>query len=176
MSEVDLDSRVLSEDTDSGDEKLVPVGEAIRYRKRAQGAEKEASDLAEEAKQLRELNEELTGELEAMRADHELVRALSSAGAVDLEAAVLIAKSRLADGEAKEIAPVVELLRQEKSYLFGGQPRREVASKTAGVKERSPVDKKCSRAEQSKRLPAAAGPTCMSTCVLGDGLCRQIII
>ena len=101
MSEVDLDSRVLSEDTDSGDEKLVPVGEAIRYRKRAQGAEKEASDLAEEAKQLRELNEELTGELEAMCTDHELMRALSSAGAVDLEAAVLIAKSRMESGEEK---------------------------------------------------------------------------
>ena len=136
MSEVDLDSRVLSEDTDSGDEKLVPVGEAIRYRKRAQGAEKEASDMAKEAKQLRELNEKLTGELEAMRTDHELMRTLSSAGAVDLEAAVLIARSRMADGEEKEIAPVVELLRQEKSYLFGGPPRREVASKTAGVKEK----------------------------------------
>ena len=121
MSEVDLDSRVLSEDTDSGDEKLVPVGEAIRYRKRAQGAEKEAADLAEEAKQLRELNEELTGDLEAMRTDHELMRALSSAGAVDLEGAVLIAKSRLENGEEKEIASVVELLRSEKSYLFGGR-------------------------------------------------------
>jgi len=137
MSEVDLDSRVLSEDTDSGDEKLVPVGEAIRYRKRAQGAEKEAADLAEEAKQLRELNEELTGDLEAMRTDHELMRALSSAGAVDVEGAVLIAKSRMANGEAKEIASVVDLLRQEKPYLFGGPPRREVASKTAGVKEKA---------------------------------------
>ena len=115
MSEVDLDSRVLSEDTDSGDEKLVPVGEAIRYRKRAQGAEKDASDMAKEAKQLREHNEELTAELEAMRADHELVRALSSAGAVDLEAAVLVARSRMEDGEDKEVASVVELLRQEKS-------------------------------------------------------------
>ena len=136
MSEVDLDSRVLSEDTDSGDEKLVPVGEAIRYRKRAQGAEKEAADLAEEAKQLRELNEELTGDLEAMRTDHELMRALSSAGAVDLEGAVLIAKSRLENGEEKEIASVVELLRSEKSYLFGGQAQRKAASKTAGVKEK----------------------------------------
>ncbi len=131
-----MDSRVLSEDTDSGDEKLVPVGEAIRYRKRAQGAEKEAADLAEEAKQLRELNEELTGDLEAMRTDHELMRALSSAGAVDLEGAVLIAKSRLENGEDKEIASVVELLRSEKSYLFGGQAQRKVASKTAGVKEK----------------------------------------
>ena len=137
MSEVDLDSRVLSEDTDSGDEKLVPVGEAIRYRKRAQGAEKEASDLAEEAKQLRKLNEELTGDLEAMRTDHELMRALSSAGAVDLEGAVLIARNRMANGEEKEIASVVELLRQEKSYMFDGPPRREVASKTAGVKEKA---------------------------------------
>jgi len=131
-----LDSRVLSEDTDSGDEKLVPVGEAIRYRKRAQGAEKEAADLAEEAKQLRELNEELTGDLEAMRTDHELMRALSSAGAVDLEAAVLIAKSRLANGEEKEIASVVESLRQEKFSLFGGQARRKSTSKSAWVKEK----------------------------------------
>jgi len=150
MGEVDLDSRVLSEDTDSGDEKLVPVGEAIRYRKRAQGAEKAAAVLAEEAKELRELNAELRVELEAMRTDHELTKALFSVGAVDLEAAVLIAKSRLEGGGADDIASVVESLRQEKPYLFGGHSNRKAALKTAGVRENDPAGQRALADRASK--------------------------
>jgi hypothetical protein len=40
------------------------------------------------------------------------------------------------NGEEKEIASVVELLKSEKSYLFGGQAHQKAASKTAGVKEK----------------------------------------
>ena len=44
MSEKELEHQEVSEDT-GGEDRLVPVGEAIKYRKRAQAAEKELSEL-----------------------------------------------------------------------------------------------------------------------------------
>ena len=41
MSEIDFESQVSSEDEGASSEKLVPVGEAIRYRKRAQRRKKQ---------------------------------------------------------------------------------------------------------------------------------------
>ena len=40
MSETEFEMSVLSEDEAVFDQKLVPVAESIRYRKRAQNAEK----------------------------------------------------------------------------------------------------------------------------------------
>ena len=48
MSEVDFESQVSSGDEGAGGERLVPVGEAIRYRKRAQSAEQEAVTLQQQ--------------------------------------------------------------------------------------------------------------------------------
>jgi tetrahydromethanopterin S-methyltransferase subunit G len=56
MSQIDADENILSEDITGHDDinnnlKLVPVAESIRYRKRAQSAEKKIETLAEQLAQ-----------------------------------------------------------------------------------------------------------------------------
>jgi len=134
MSGVDEESQVLSEDTGSDGERMVPVGEAIRYRKRAQGAEKTAASLEEEIRQLRASNELLSDELREVRMEQELTSRLSAAGACDIEAAVVIAKARMERSDEDDIDEVVSQLRKEKSYLFESERGGSISRRTSGVK------------------------------------------
>lgn len=113
------------------DVKLVPVGESIRYRKRAQGAEKRAEELAGELAEATRLS----GELKATQKEQELLRRLASEGAHDLEAALLIAKSRLAKDEKTDPGGVVEQLKREKQYLFSEKTSGSAAVRTSPAKE-----------------------------------------
>ena len=136
MSEIDFDSQVSSEDEAASGDKLVPVGEAIRYRRRAQSAEKEAAELRQQLKVSQTDNERLVSRVDEMNTEQELVSLLTAGGVTDLEAAVLIARTRMAgtDNDAKSI---VEQLRKEKGYLFEQPDESVTASLTSGVKERS---------------------------------------
>jgi len=105
MSEGDFERQVSSEDEAAGSEKLVPVSEAIRYRKRAQNAEQEAAELRRQLTTSQAENESLAGRVNEIKAEQELVSLLTVAGASDLEAALLMAKARMAgsDGDAKNV-------------------------------------------------------------------------
>jgi len=117
--------------------KLVPVGESIRYRKRAQSAEKQAQDLAEQLARASASLEQMEAERDRLQLEKKLTRQLSAAGAIDLEAAVLIAQSRInEDGAAGDVTDCVERLRNEKPYLFGRGNETATSRKTAGAKER----------------------------------------
>ena len=115
MSPIDTDEGILSEDTaghtnsDVDNLKLVPVAESIRYRKRAQSAEKKIEALAE---QLREAKSETTKMAEQLSSIE--VEGQTQAGL---------------DG-------VVEQLKREKQYLFTGSSGAVTAKKTAGAKDR----------------------------------------
>lgn len=137
MSEVDFESQVSSGDEGAGGERLVPVGEAIRYRRRAQEAEKEAATLEQQLQASRAKNEQLAGELNEAKLEVRLIASLTAAGASDLEAAVLLAKARM-EGTNGDVDSVVEQLRKEKTYLFEDVETSGAISKTAGVKERKP--------------------------------------
>ncbi len=135
------------------DAKLVPVGESIRYRRRAQGAEKRVEELAGELAQARAEATRLAEELKATQKEQELMRRLASEGARDLEAAMLIAKARLAKDEKAgsthstssgpasspqgDLNGVVEQLKKEKQYLFGDKSIGGVnpALRTSSAKE-----------------------------------------
>jgi hypothetical protein len=154
MSEVDLESQDLSEDESGSEEKLVPVGEAIRYRKRAQNAEKEVSVLSEQLKKTEKKNEQLAGELDEIRLDQKLVQRLSSAGVSDLEMVLLVAKARVKSSDEADVDQVIEQLKKEKGYLFDGAKETSVSTRTAGVKERKPsgqrvLEKAAKRAAES---------------------------
>ena len=137
MSEVDFESPVSSGDEGSGGERLVPVGEAIRYRKRAQSAEQEAAALQQQLEASEAKSKQLAGELDEAKHEKELIASLVAAGASDLEAAVLLAKARM-EGTNGDVGSVVEQLKKEKTYLFEGVETSVVASKTSGVRERKP--------------------------------------
>lgn len=119
------------------EEKLVPVSESIRYRKRAQSAEKKASSLEEELAKSRSENERLAEKLSEVETKQKLVKKLVSAGVSDLETAVLIAKTRLEAQGGAEIDDVVERLRKEKQHLFFSPDVPAAVVKTAGVKGRA---------------------------------------
>ncbi len=133
---------ILSEDTtgasDSDSMKLVPVAESIRYRKRAQSAEKKIEVLTEQLTEANAQTAQMSGQLSSIQTEQELVRKLTAAGTVDMEAAVLIAKARAQDQNEADLDGVIEQLKKEKQYLFGGTSGAVTAKKTAGAKERMP--------------------------------------
>jgi hypothetical protein len=133
----------LSEDKveqqDLNNARLVPIGESIRYHKRAQGAERRVEELAGELAEARADAARLVNELKATQKEQELMKRLASEGTRDLEAAVLIAKSRLAEtdkagstsSQQADLNNVVEQLKKEKQYLFCGQFSEKVQTGTA---------------------------------------------
>ena len=131
---------ILSEDTtpvsDNDSTRLVPVAESIRYRKRAQSAEKKIEELTEQLAQAKSQTAELTGHLSDIQTEQKLMRQLAAAGAVDLETAVLIAKARIQDKDDADVAGVIEQLKREKQFLFAVGSPGPVPTKTAGARDR----------------------------------------
>ncbi len=116
--------------------KFVPVAESIRYRKRAQLAEKKLESLAEELSQTKTESAKMSEQLKSIQTEQRIMRKLAAAGAVDLEAAVLIAKARIEDEPEADLDGILEQLRKEKQYLFASVGGTTTAKKTAGAKER----------------------------------------
>jgi len=131
---------ILSADTDGPGEndnlKLVPVSESIRYRKRAQSAEKKIEELAEQLAEAKAEAKTTAEKLSSIRVEQELIRKLTAAGTVDLETAVLIAKAMIESETEVEMDSLIKQLRKEKQYLFAGTSGTVTAKKTAGAKER----------------------------------------
>ena len=129
---------VLSEDiTEAGDNenmKLVPVAESIRYRKRAQSAEKKVEDLTEQLAQVKSEATKVSEQLSDIEAEQKLMRKLAAAGSVDLETAVLLTRARMEGQTEADLDGVIEQLKKEKQYLFGGGGGIVTAKKTAGAK------------------------------------------
>ena len=81
MEGFDLESQVSSDDAGVNSDKLVPVSEAIRYRKRAQIAEKKAAELQEQLREAVEKKDVLAGKVSEIKLEHDLADKLITAGA-----------------------------------------------------------------------------------------------
>jgi hypothetical protein len=129
---------IMSETTEQyGDNtKLVPVTESIRYRRRAQSAEKQVEDLSEQLAQAKSQAAKMSEQVNEIRLERNLMRKLAAAGAVDLEASILIAKTRLDGDNNTNTDSVIEQLKKEKQYLFTPGKETIAAKKTSGVKDR----------------------------------------
>jgi uncharacterized protein YhaN len=131
---------ILSEDTtpvnDNDGTKLVPVAESIRYRKRAQSAEKKIEELTEQLAQAKTQTAELSEQLSDIQTEQKLMRQLAAAGVVDLETAVLIAKARLQDKSDADVTSMIEQLKKEKQFLFTAGSPVPAPTKTAGARDR----------------------------------------
>ncbi len=125
------------EDETTQEEKLVPISESIRYRRRAQSAERKAAMLKEEVAKAKSQNEKLCEKVGRIELENELVTKLISAGVSDLEAAVSVAKSRIEERGDSDMDEVVEQLRREKQYLFSDAGLHLSPSKTSGVKQKN---------------------------------------
>lgn len=133
----EMGTRTEVEQADGEGLKLVPVAESIRYRRRAQSAERKVEALANQLSQLESQTAQMVEQLGDIQLERELMRKLAAAGVVDLEGAVLIAKTRLKGQEKADLDGCVEQLRKEKQYLFVDKLLRSsaVIQKTAGVKD-----------------------------------------
>ena len=129
---------IVSDDTEqlSDSLKVVPVAESIRYRKRAQGAEKKVEDLAEQLAEAKSQSAKLSEQLNDIQLEHQLMRKLAAAGTVDLETATLIVKARTGSDKDTDLNSVIEQLKKEKQYLFAGTSGVATAKKTAVAKDR----------------------------------------
>ena len=136
MSQIDAEKIEGSEEPQQRGEKLVDVSEAIRYRKRAQAAEQKKTILEQELAEKQAEVERLNQNLSQMTIERQLIDRLVSAGVRDLEAAVIIGRTKLEGDKETTAADVVEQLRKEKSYLFSDTPIAAVSPKTSGVKDR----------------------------------------
>jgi hypothetical protein len=125
------------EEDPSQEHKLVPVSESIRYRKRAQSAERKAAMLEEQVAKAKSQNEQLCEKVGRIELENGLVTKLISAGVSDLEAAVSIAKARIEGRDDADVDEVVEQLRREKQYLFNDAGLHLSPSKTSGVKQKN---------------------------------------
>ena len=134
MSQADEQKNYTDEEMEQ-EEKVVPVGESIRYRRRAQTAEKKAAELELELAKTKSQAEELATQLEGFSVENRLIAKLAQAGASDIEAAVLLAKSRIGEDGGDEIDGVIAQLKKEKPHLFGDA--KIVAQKTAGAKDKA---------------------------------------
>jgi hypothetical protein len=141
MSQIDTDENTLSETEagheDIGNQKLVPVAESISYRKRAQSAEKKIETLSEQLAQTKLQASEMANELSSIRAEQKLIHKLAAAGAIDVEAAVLIAKAKIDGDTEADLDGIIQQLKKEKQYLFCGTNTATAAIKTAGAKDRT---------------------------------------
>ncbi|NLH16360.1 MAG: hypothetical protein GX455_07265 [Phycisphaerae bacterium] len=129
-------------------EKVVPVSEAIRYRKRAQAAEQQAEELSQTVEQLRREHRQLAEQLQATRNEEELSKRLTAAGVTDIEVGVLLARKRME--EDGDLDDAIERLRKDKPYLFATGLRQTSAApkKTAGARERTGTSPTIAQAAQ----------------------------
>jgi hypothetical protein len=138
MSQVDEEvlSGAAAGQEEGNNTKLVPISDSIRYRKRAQSAERRAEELEGELAELRAEAARLAEELKATQKEQELVKRLAAEGTQDLEAAVLIAKARMAREEKLDTVGVVEQLKKEKGYLFNERTTAGgISTRTSPAKE-----------------------------------------
>jgi hypothetical protein len=130
----------LSEDitgaSDNDNMKLVPVAESIRYRKRAQSAEKKVEALTEKLAEAKSQAAKMSEQLSNIQTEQKLTCKLAAARAIDLETAVLIAKAGIKGQTEADLDACVEQLKKEKQYLFAGTSGVVTTKKTAGAKER----------------------------------------
>lgn len=118
----------------AGDEKLVPVTEAIRYRRRAQAAEQQLEALHAQLEEAQTHRDELSAELSGVRRERELIEKLARAGAEDLETAALLASSRMGASRQPDADAVIAQLRKDKPHLFAAAAPVHPAPRTGGVR------------------------------------------
>lgn len=104
--------------TDDGTDKLVPVTEAIRYRRRAQQAEQRLGDLERELGELRSAYDASQETITALERRERIDALLTESDTVDLEAARLLTEVAVAGMDEPDVAGAVADLRRHKPYLF----------------------------------------------------------
>ena len=133
-----MEEKLQAERQDLDDRQVVPVGEAIRYRKRAQAAEQQVEKLSQELSDVQREFATVKERLGEQARESGLVESLVKAEVNDMEVGRLLARQRMADSgvEGKDVEKVIEELKAERPGLFGKDFRLSgVLGPTAGVRQ-----------------------------------------
>ena len=117
---------------------MVPVSEAIKYRKRAQAAEQKVETLTQQVEQQQQDQAEVQAQIDEARWEVKLTQELAKAGVFDIEAAMLLMQKKMdrARGKGDDVKRIIEALRNERPYLFSSgmdEVRGMLAGQTTGV-------------------------------------------
>ncbi|MFN3167514.1 MAG: hypothetical protein ACE37H_10670 [Phycisphaeraceae bacterium] len=116
------DHDAASESTDAATtaqhDRLVPVSEAIKYRKRAQQAEQQLATLQSQLDETRLRHEQAEQALTSLERRQRIDALLNEADAIDLDAARLLTEVAVQSMDEPDVAEAVADLRRHKPYLF----------------------------------------------------------
>jgi hypothetical protein len=101
------EKQVLSEDEVIEEDKMVPVGESIKYRKRAQSAERQLADVQEQLCDVKTENEKLSKRIGSFEIERSLCGELVKAGIGDVEAGVILARAELEKNAEADVSEIV---------------------------------------------------------------------
>jgi chromosome segregation ATPase len=99
-------------------DKLVPVTEAIRYRKRAQAAEQQLGDLQAQLNEAQQRFEQAEQTIDSLERRQRIDALLAEADAIDVDAARLLTEAAVQTMDEPDVAEAVQDLRRHKPYLF----------------------------------------------------------
>jgi hypothetical protein len=108
------------------------VSEEINWRGRALEAEGKLSELEKALADLRSTLEQTRDALDASESRREIELAVSAAGAIDIETALMLVQAAMKGRAAEELGVVIEEVRRSKPFLFDDR-RGAMAGVGAGV-------------------------------------------
>ena len=131
---VQAQSAVDSEvDQVNAPDKLVPVSEAIRYRKRAQTAEQQLEQLNEQVRVMNAKLQEAGQTISSLERRQQVDALLMDADAIDLEAARLLTEQAVLQMDEPDVKMAVDDLRRYKPYLFRRRHEAELSAMSPAV-------------------------------------------
>ena len=104
--------------TASSADRMVPVSEAIRYRKRAQTAEQQMAELRTQLDASQQQYREAEQAIQSLERRRRMDELLNEADAIDLEAARLLTEAAVQGMDEPNLAEAIDDLRRHKPYLF----------------------------------------------------------
>jgi len=117
------EEHLADENVSASDEKLVPVAESIRYRKRAQAAEQRLGEMEAELESARNELGQARETIDALDRRQRIDQLLIESDAIDLEAARLLTAAAVESMDEPDVAAAVDDLQRRKPYLFRRQQR-----------------------------------------------------
>ena len=112
------ESLAPAEHESAGPDRLVPVTEAIRYRKRAQAAEQQLNELKQQLEQRHQQLNTAQQTIAQLEKRQRIDALLNEADAVDLGVARLLTEQAVSEMDEPDLDLAVDDLRRHKPYLF----------------------------------------------------------
>ena len=133
---VALPDAALEEEGDPKcDDKVVPLSELIRVRKRAQEAETHAIELSARVDELEKVLAEARASVDAIERRQQIDLALLEADAMDLESARLLTELALGQMDDADVHTAVSELRQRKPFMFKTKRSRSLSAMSGSPRQ-----------------------------------------